>query len=575
MNYFITIFNVAKEGNKAKLEETLKIASIDEFKQGNIYLSAAAEHARLGNVEATNLLLSYGACIHYVAYGATLAGNIHFVRELIRNNPGSAIIGYVALAAAQVGNFAFVLELMEQDNRPFIIECIAEGAAQGDYFDFLDDLKIQHSNCINSIARGAARGGHFIEVRKLIQTHSECKNSAAQGAAEAIENPGHINFIQELYPELTKWGCDAVAEGLGRGGYFDTARRIYRGLYPATRTRDAFIKSFTYGAGCGGHTHFEKLGATLVPIEFFMLRGAAFGGHLSYANKTAYGNGSNVDLFTSATHGGHFRFLHHRLVNIPAFYIKRIAKELFHSNLFALDCDAQITFLAQFHHTTIPVIVEALANLRSKAKSEKKPSIPQHIEITENTKSRAMAISKIMDDYHVTYPVAKILEMGCEKLIDLSAECKKQSNNQALYFNLLPLVLMEMTQNFILGGYSTDVAEANFAIIKKSLCDELEKVKLPGKNSIVPIIGSLWESHNKLTSAFAQKLIDAIWQTRTIANVVSVVEKAHLELSQLKKTYGEKIKLYENALANCWAIAQKYKPTLVLENSVVAAPRGA
>lgn len=165
--YEVVLAAARKQCGQA-LKLALRSSLIDSFKQGEMYLTPAAQLASEGKFDAVKFLVSHGASFRYVAYGAALGG--YDTSNLLDSDdfkfedwPYMRFLG-----AAQRGDFTYIYENLDPDHSEDI-DMVALGAALGGHSDYIDDLLQRNDiqDLFPYIAEGAAYVGDQGRVDSL------------------------------------------------------------------------------------------------------------------------------------------------------------------------------------------------------------------------------------------------------------------------------------------------------------------------------------------------------------------------------------------------------------------------
>ncbi|CDZ77292.1 DNA phosphorothioation system restriction enzyme [Legionella massiliensis] len=289
INYFDTIYNLAKEGKKEELKKLLSspFISVDVRKVGSD-LTPAELLAFENEQAAVNLLISFGANVDLIGRGAARAGNINFC-ELLRRDY-EADINIIAIGAAEHLKPSY-RQLLQAEGAS--ISSLAEGAAAQADWELTSKLNLQGAD-IRAVARGALRGQHLEFVKSLYS-----KNLLSIGFLTF--NTAATGF-HEYAEEINREGGQSnnLARGLAVGGYLDKIEQWIND--------GADINQVAEAVALSGNLYFaERLrrkGANINHIA----RGAVEGGHLKYAEFLRSEGAAVTWIAPAAAEGGNYAY---------------------------------------------------------------------------------------------------------------------------------------------------------------------------------------------------------------------------------------------------------------------------
>ncbi len=159
------IRQAAKDRDVVKLQLLCAIDSIDCWKKGGYYYSAATELAVAKDYGSVEFLLSHGANLSYAVLGAAVARDHLYVKALL--NRGASIT-YAAMGYAEVGELTKVYELLKFGaNVSLVTRAIAKGLSTAranphllaKLQAFLGMLRNEVGECGMDVVFGAVLGG--------------------------------------------------------------------------------------------------------------------------------------------------------------------------------------------------------------------------------------------------------------------------------------------------------------------------------------------------------------------------------------------------------------------------------
>lgn len=265
MNDFEKIYSCAKKKNLAELKKLIAGgACIDEFKDGEIYLSAAAALAMEGDIESAEFLRLQGASIHFIAYGAARGKQLDYAEKLRKQHGAS--LNYLACGAGQANlpMYAFGLqhylppEIIDENRNNFLYH-ILFGAILG-----------RQTSLIQEFANGVVNIQN--DSSEKLKALSVAGKAVTEDVEEALEKapPGilslalqELSFItgltwnQEVMSKLESYAnandewCRVIRKGFARGGAITNQRHtefIQLAGFPL------LAEQMFYGYVQGGHT---------------------------------------------------------------------------------------------------------------------------------------------------------------------------------------------------------------------------------------------------------------------------------------------------------------------------------
>ena len=223
--YEVVLAAARKQCGQA-LTQALRSSSIDSLKQGEWFLTPAAQLASEGKFEEVKFLVSHGASLRNVAYGAALGGYYDTSNLLDSDDFKFEDWPYMRrLGAAQKGDFDYLDPIMENTDREES-DAVALGAALGGHSNYIDGLlqRDDIQDLFPYIAKGAASVGDQGRVDSL-KVYDSFPIYVDQMVVAAAAG-GHFDLAERLASEYSVNNI-YLAMGASLGGQFDYLQTLF------------------------------------------------------------------------------------------------------------------------------------------------------------------------------------------------------------------------------------------------------------------------------------------------------------------------------------------------------------